>query len=201
MKRIPLYFLMVLMVPVLLLLAYPASAANGAYYSEGYGAYGTGSYWSRMDSYLALKGGALFPRGDIKDFDTSFYGEVALGGRFLPYLGTELSAGWTRPEIDGNKLTIVPVMLNLKLPIPVGPIHPYILGGVGWYWAEDELPTGAKDRDNTFGWQAGAGIDFRIAPAVTVGVEGKYHWAKPSLFGQDVNLEGISVAGTLGFHF
>jgi opacity protein-like surface antigen len=199
MKRAVAYLLITLTVPALLTLASPAAAT--------YDPYGTGSYWTRMGPYVAFKGGVFIPQSDLDNmgFDSSFYGEIALGAFPHPSFATELTVGWTRPEADfaggTAKVTVVPVMLNAKIPIPAGPVSPYVIGGVGGYWVEIKDGGLPKDEDWAFGLQAGAGLDFKIMPEVTVGVEGKYHWAEPTLNGTDVKVEGFTVVGTVGFHF
>jgi hypothetical protein len=40
-----------------------------------------------------------------------------------------------------------------------------------------------------------------ITPNAFLGVEGKYIVAKPTLFDEDVNIDGFTVTGNLGFRF
>jgi opacity protein-like surface antigen len=163
---------------------------------------------TEIGPYTTLKAGGYFPQAsDVDDFDDTFYAEIAFGGRVHPAFALELGVGWFKTDTDfilgtGERdLQAVPVMLNAKVPIPLGPVNPYILAGIGGYWAEEKHPILGKDDDITFGWQAGAGIDFELTPRTFLGVEGKYFWASPNLNGRDIDLDGFTVTGNLGLRF
>lgn len=156
---------------------------------------------TELGPYVTLKGGGYFPEtGDLENFDNAFYGEVAVGGRIHPIFGLELGVGWFETEDTGQEVQVVPIMLNAKVPIPLGPVNPYVLGGIGGYWVDLEVGPESED-DFTYGFQAGAGIDFEVTPMTFLGVEGKYIWTEPELGNTDVEVSGFVVTGNVGFRF
>lgn len=154
------------------------------------------------DSYLLLKAGGYEPlANDVKDdLNTGFAGEVAVGHYFLPFLGAEFAAGYIDSSKGANKLTVVPVTLAAKLRIPIPVVKPYAIAGGGAYIAKAEALFMDSQSDTAFGYFAGAGADFKLL-FVLLNVEAKYLWAKPTFFGQDVNIDGAVVTVGVGFEF
>ena len=168
-------------------------------------------------NYVVLKGGLYSPSKDFDigathfELDDGFVAEVALGHYFLPVFATEFGVGYfeskATPAVPPGetKFKVVPVTLTAKALLPLGPFEPYGEFGIGAYITKAEVSgtignfTGSTK--GVFGLHAGAGANFNITPAVFLGAEGRYLWAKPSFGGQDIKLDGFTVTGNLGFRF
>jgi opacity protein-like surface antigen len=53
----------------------------------------------------------------------------------------------------------------------------------------------------SIGLHVGVGANFNITDALFLGLEGRYLWAKPSIGGQDIKLDGFTTMVSLGFRF
>lgn len=176
----------------------------------------------RPSNYLMLKAGMYDPtnnftisgQGDNRidlNSETRFFGEAAIGHYFTPFLAFELGAGYfenkgTAANPTGTaKLKVIPVVLTGKLLAPLGPVEPYILGGIGAYLTDFDTDisdnTASGTTKLTYGLHAGGGINFDITRWFLFGVEGKYLWAEPNFGGRDIKLDGFTVTGDLGFRF
>jgi opacity protein-like surface antigen len=101
-------------------------------------------------------------------------------------------------------MKVIPVLLTGKLVLPAKPFEPYLMLGVGLYFVDikgSAFGFTVSDDDTTFGFHIGLGATFDITPNAFLGVEGKYIVAKPTLFDEDVNIDGFTVTGNLGFRF
>ena len=101
--------------------------------------------------YLALKGGIYSPSSsyDLDNFNadnrehldskTGFAGEIAVGHYLLPILAIEFGVGYFESEGSPlaspgeTKLKVVPLLATGKVFLPLGPIEPYGLFGIGAY--------------------------------------------------------------------
>ena len=117
-------------------------------------------------------------------------GSTFLGGahvltRFTGVLGVELFAGYRNDKyVEGSaslRVQQFPVQLSaLAYLLPNLRVQPYLLGGVGYYrisaTIEDPNVVPAEDHsiENKFAFHAGAGVDIRIARALSLRVEGRY---------------------------
>ncbi|MHB8483512.1 MAG: outer membrane beta-barrel protein [Nitrospiria bacterium] len=177
----------------------------------------------RPGSYVALKGGVYSPSAsfDLNNFNngtathldskTGFDGEIAFGHYLLPNLALELGAGYF--ESKGSPvappgettLQVVPVVLSGKLFIPLGSIEPYGEVGIGAYFTKLDVQgnLGSFSGSSTVSYapHVGAGINFDVSDFTFLGIEGRYLWVKPSLGGQDINLNGFTLTANLGFRF
>ncbi len=168
-------------------------------------------------NYVALKGGIYSPSKNFNinnidvDSKTGFDGEIAFGHYFMPVFAMELGAGYfeskgsAAAQPGDAKLKVVPVLLTAKALLPMGPIEPYGEFGIGAYVTKldvsGNLSNFSGSSKTAFGLHAGAGVNFNITEAVFLGVEGRYLWAKPSMGGQDIKLDGFTVTADLGFRF
>lgn len=94
-------------------------------------------------------------------------------------------------SLDGS-IDIHALMFNIKARYPDGPVHPYVGVGLGFSYfdvgeirARDEaggiigvIPSGSG---SAFSYQFMAGIDFDIAPNMSLGIGYKYFAAKPEI--------------------
>ena len=177
----------------------------------------TGSLAAGPSSYVVLKGGIYSPSKDFDvnninmDSKTGFDGEIAFGQYFLPMLGAEFGVGYFESKgspaaaAGDAKLKVIPVLLTAKGLLPMGPIEPYGEFGIGAYITKldvsGNLSNFSGSSKTAFGLHAGAGVNFNLTESVFLGVEGRYLWAKPSMGGQDIKLDGFTVTADLGFRF
>ena len=172
-------------------------------------------------NYLAIKGGIYSPSDsyDLDNFNggnktkldskTGFSGEVAIGHYFFPMFAMELGAGYFESEGSpvaepgSTKLKVVPVLLTAKAILPLGWFEPYGEFGIGAYFTKFDvsgnLGSFSGDSKVTYGLHAGVGVNFNITDAMFLGLEGRYLWAKPSIGGQDIKLDGFTTMVNLGF--
>ena len=110
-----------------------------------------------------------------------------------------------RYEHGAVVVTQYPVQLTAFLYlIPAGPIRPYILGGVGWYYTEidyeHELSFIPTSHQNIFGEHLGAGAELFLAPRLSVDADVRYIFLNPStnqVIGREFNYWQI----TAGINF
>ena len=103
--------------------------------------------------------------------DTNFYGGGQIRWRVAPILGIEGSIDYRQEKFDHGAVEVrsYPVLASaLVYPFPLGPIQPYAIGGVGWYFSRIEIKDGPHDETNRFGAHLGAGLDLPIAPRVVL---------------------------------
>lgn len=180
------------------------------------------NFAGRPANYLVIKAGMYDPSNDFQirgpggtgidiNSETAFDGEVAIGHYFLPFLAFELGAGYLENkgtaagQTGTAKLKVVPVVLSGRLIAPLGPVEPYIIGGVGAYLtdfnADVSTSTASGATKITYGLHAGAGVNFDITRWFFFGAEGRYLWSEPSFEGRDIKLDGFTATGDLGFRF
>ena len=94
---------------------------------------------------------------------------VSAGGMGAGIIGGEADFGWS-PSFFGTKSdfgsnTVLNLMGNLIIGVPIGGTHgagvrPYVVGGVGLIRSQIDGGTIARvsSSENTFGWDAGAGV-------------------------------------------
>jgi len=168
-------------------------------------------------NYMVLKGGLYSPSKDFDigathfELDDGFVAEIAVGHYFVPIFATELGVGYFESKASPavppgeTKFKVVPVTLTGKVLFPLGPIEPYGEFGIGGYITKAEvsgtIANFSSSTKGVFGLHAGGGVNFNITPAVFLGAEGRYLWAKPSFGGQDIKLDGFTVTGNLGYRF
>lgn len=153
------------------------------------------------DSYLLLKAGAYDPQAnDVENLDTGFYGEIAAGHYFLPFLGVELAGGYTQASKDNADLTVYPLTLAAKLRLPLPVVKPYAIAGGGAYFSKAEVSGGGSSSDTAFGYFAGAGVDFKVT-VLLLNIEARYLWAEPTFNGSKTNIDGVVGTVGIGFEF
>jgi len=130
-------------------------------------------------------GGYLRARGADRG---TWFGGVQARLHFLSVLAAEASITFhqNRYENDGVVVTQYPVQLTAFLYIiPEGPIRPYLLGGVGWYYSRidyrDSFAASFNDKtEHMFGEHLGAGVEVMLSPRVSVDVDFRYIFLNPT---------------------
>jgi len=123
-------------------------------------------------------GGYLQARG--ADRGTWFAGAQARL-RILHILAVEASVTFHQNKYENGDVvsTQYPVTLTAMLYIiPIGPIRPYILGGVGWYYTHIDYNGAFSAISDTtehfFGVHLGAGVELMLGKSVSIDVDGRY---------------------------
>lgn len=171
--------------------------------------------------YLAIKAGYYSPSsnydldnfngGDTEHLDskTGFAGEIALGRYIMPIVAVELGVGYFESEGSPvaspgeTKLKVMPIVATGKVFLPIGPVVPYGLFGIGAYITDLDVNDNSGDVEGsteiTYGLHAGAGVNFDLKNNMYIGLEGKYLWAEPSFGGQHIDLNGFVTTAVVGF--
>jgi len=138
-----------------------------------------GSDVSLDDSFtLGLKGGYIIPQNPwiAVELEYNYQGEQD----FDETIG--FTAAGDRVGIDGN-LSSHNLMANLLFRYPKGKVHPFVGGGIGFSMATAEANVTVQnlgslkvldDDDTAFAWQLIAGVNFEVAPQVSVDLTYKY---------------------------
>jgi hypothetical protein len=132
-----------------------------------------------FSSYAVLKGGWFGSSGDYQgsSFSGSGTWEVAVGtGRIF---GVELGFGSMSTSASGLEVTTYPLLLSLRLQVPIAFVAPYVELGGGAYF--NKVTLGGRTIDDvTAGWQAGLGCDFLLG-RLLLGAEARYMGIAPTI--------------------
>jgi opacity protein-like surface antigen len=94
------------------------------------------------------------------------------------------------------------LILNARLTVPAGAFEPYVEGGGGYYLTNihESSSLGSRSKDDTsFGYHAGAGINWFFTKEYYIGLGGRYFWAETD--DQSIRLDGVLADVNLGFRF
>ncbi len=130
--------------------------------------------------------------GGLGGYDAGGAFDIGLGSRVTPYLAIDGTFGGHRAERGGDEADVVPLTIGVRVILPASVLEPYLGGGAGLYFAHLEEP-GINDSDTTFGGYGSLGVDAWLTPRTALNFEGKYHWAKPTFDGIDVDVSGWTV--------
>ncbi len=128
----------------------------------------------------------------------------------LRFLAAEASITFHQNRYEDGDILVTqyPVQLTAFLYIiPVGPIRPYILGGVGWYYTRidyrDNLDFIDDQTDHFFGVHLGAGVEIMLGKQVSIDADVRYIFVNASteqvIKDQDFNYWQITFG--LNFYF
>ena len=168
------------------------------------------------------------PKDDPSDFDSAFsigpaggylrqkdadrgtwFGGAQARLHFAKILAAEASVTFHQNKYEDGDVTVTqyPVQLTAMLyVIPTGPIRPYILGGVGWYYTRFDYSgvfAAIDDRtEHIFGWHFGAGAELMLGHRVSLNADVRYIFLEPDtdqVLDQDFNYWQIAFG--LNFFF
>jgi opacity protein-like surface antigen len=125
---------------------------------------------------LGLHGG-VGQSADADDTNGFFGAHARL--RLLGFLGLEGAVDYRQEEFAKGLLEVntVPVTVSALLyPIPVGPLQPYLVGGIGWYFSDLEVAGGQKTDTSDVGVHVGAGLDIRLGSSWALHGDVRYIW-------------------------
>jgi opacity protein-like surface antigen len=128
---------------------------------------------------MGPEGGYLRARGAERG---TWFGGVKARLHVLHFLAAEASITFhqNRYQDNGVVVTQYPVQLTAFFYIiPEGPIRPYILGGVGWYYTRVDYRdsfslTNSDTTKNFFGEHLGAGAELFLSPRVSLDADVRY---------------------------
>lgn len=132
--------------------------------------------------YATLRAGAVFlDEEDIPgfaEFNTGF-GILASGGyAFGSGFAGEIEFGYRHLTVDGvfdGTVNMYDFMANALYEYPIGPVQPYIGGGVGLGIVEVESDgLGGEESDEGFAWQAIGGVAVPVSDRMDVVVDYRY---------------------------
>jgi opacity protein-like surface antigen len=99
----------------------------------------------------------------------TWFGGAQARLHFAQILAAEASITFHQNKYDDGDVSVTqyPVQLTAMLYVlPVGPLRPYILGGVGWYYTRFDYSgvfAAVNDRtEHIFGWHFGAGAELML---------------------------------------
>ena len=153
-----------------------------------------------LPGYFSLMGGGFVPEGDLNsdnyDANTGFSGLLAFGYMANPFVGFQTDIGYFETSGDNNlQVSAIPVVVSLKVGIPIAFIEPYVLGGGGVYFASTETAF-LNENSIEFGAHAAAGINFNFG-RFQIGAEARYIWLEAS----NMNVDGVMAMGKIGTRF
>jgi len=137
----------------------------------------------------------------------TWFGGVQARLKVLPILAVEASITFHENEYENGdiKVTQYPVQVTALLYIlHEGPVRPYLLGGVGWYYTRVDyrglFSAFSDSTDHDFGGHLGAGVDLMLGARTSLDVDVRYIFLNPSteqIKDQDFNYWQI----TFGLNF
>jgi opacity protein-like surface antigen len=166
------------------------------------------AFAEKGDMAFGVNGGLAMPMGQLADED---YADMKMGPDFglgFDYfitkdiaLGLDGSyAMMTSNESDDVKANTMAFGVHGKYFVPTGgQFMPYLNLGVGMYNRKVEFSGDTADflgednvSDNTFGLNAGVGVEYKVTPKIGIGVNGAYIYTfgefKPEVGGEEVTL-------------
>jgi len=128
--------------------------------------------------------------------DVTWFGGVQARLR-MGYFAAEASIQFHQNRYEDGDVVVTQFPLQLTAflyIIPIGPVRPYILGGVGWYRTRIDYkgPFNAipDKHQNIFGEHFGAGAEIFLAPHVSIDADVRYIFLNPDtdqVIGRDFN--------------
>ena len=84
-------------------------------------------------------------------------------GKMGNAVGFETDFGYARNffgDVEGQTSSVLTVMSNIMIIPKIGPVRPYVLGGLGLIKTHVQLtaPALLETKNNSFGWDMGAGV-------------------------------------------
>jgi len=191
---------------VLLTLVFP-NFISSSHAADG----GQASPKGKVENVVGFKLGGYFPQSsELENFDIEGHAEASVGWNLSQYFGIGSAVGIFRTSNTVNvantsidqTVKSAYLILNATLMIPVGAFVPYVEGGGGFYLTDIEesssIASNSED-DTSFGYHAGAGLNWFFTKDYYIGVGGRYIWTKTDDL--DLELDGVLADVNLGFRF
>lgn len=166
------------------------------------------AYAEQGDMAFGVNGGLAMPMGCLADENEA---DMKMGPEFGIafdyFISKDLAIGldgsyviMTSNESDDLKAKTMAFGAHGKYFVPTnGQFMPYLSLGVGMYNRKLEFSGDLADffgednfSDNTFGFNAGVGVEYKVSPMVGIGAMGAYNYTmgefKPEVDGEEVEL-------------
>ncbi|MFH1009095.1 MAG: hypothetical protein V1800_16600 [Candidatus Latescibacterota bacterium] len=129
--------------------------------------------------------------GDGLDgFDSGMNVEAGIGSNVSTNLAIDGTLGVYSATGRGSA-TVIPVTVGARLILPTGSIEPYVGAGVGLCYANVyQASRNINGNQLAIGGYGSVGVDAWMTPRMALNLEGKYHWAEPSINGYSVAVSG-----------
>ena len=155
-------------------------------------------------SYIVLKSGPWSLKSDsLTNENANSYGEIAIGGKFNQFFGMEFSVGQFNADAkygaDKADVSTIPVLLSLRLGVPIAIVEPYFFFGGGAYFTTIDVRSRSTSTVAA-GYHVGLGVDVALGP-VLVGIEGRYFATAGKTFDTNISLDGYVYALKAGIRF
>lgn len=152
--------------------------------------------------YFSVKAGSFLPNSksgnSLKDFNTGYNAEVAVGYRPESYAAFELGTGLysasgtvtTADSTSDKTLYTIPVTATAKAILDLEKFELFGGAGIGYYFAfiDNDMtfaagpaPVKESSHGSALGYHLTAGGDYKIAERFRLGADFKYFVAKPEL--------------------
>lgn len=160
---------------------------------------------------VGFKLGGYFPQSsDLENFGSGGHGEASVERNLSQYFGIGAAIGMFQTSNTTSVASISAdqtvrstyLILNATLKIPVGAFVPYVEGGGGFYLTniEESSSRGSNSKDDTsFGYHAGAGLNWFFTKEYYLGLGGRYIWVKTD--DPTIHLDGVLADVNLGIRF
>jgi hypothetical protein len=136
---------------------------------------------------LGLHGGAV-GSADADDTAPTFGAHARL--RLLGFVGIEGAVDYRNEEFADGRLDVdtVPVTVSLLgYPFPLGPLQPYALAGIGWYFSDVSAAGGRSADTSDVGVHVGGGLDLRLGAGWVLHGDARYAF-------RDLDTDEVGVA-------
>jgi opacity protein-like surface antigen len=117
----------------------------------------------------------------------TWFGGAQARLHFARILAAEASITFHQNRYEHGDVVVTqyPVQLTAFFyPIPEGPVRPYILGGVGWYYTSIEykgvFSLISDKTEHIFGEHLGAGVELMVGPKASIDADVRYIFLNPS---------------------
>ena len=137
--------------------------------------------------------------------DPVVYGGGHIRLRPLGFLGLEGLVDYRREEFATGRVTVerIPILASVLLyPFSIGPLEPYLLGGVGWYFNRIDVEDNGSEDSDRVGGHAGVGLDLAISPQFVLHGDIRYVFTElDTTLTDDLDVDGWMATLGVTFYF
>ncbi len=161
--------------------------------------------------------------GANADIDDDLALGLSLTYIVIPNFSMEFAWHYFKTDVKGDsfelgELTVMPLMLTGQFRLtPIGPVIPYVGGGVGYYINEFDESSEAKDKaevkdidiDNSLGLHINAGLDWFLTDDFALNLDARYIWTEADIEGEEegsnvideIDFEALTIGSGIKFYF
>jgi opacity protein-like surface antigen len=164
--------------------------------------------------YVSAKIGKYMPGSadlDKLNAEDDFSGQLGFGYYLTDYFAVESSFGYFQTNGNINNMDVnvevFPFEIAGRLCFPVGGLEPYVTAGIGGYYVKADV-THIEVDSTQIGFFGGGGIKLNLGDRFFIGAEAKWLYLEASSpnpyyhnTSMDLDLDGVTVMGMIGFYF